>query len=134
MVINSEIFMKKILLYITIFTLLVFTACNKYLAKEPDNRAKLTDPQKVSELLGSAYPVANYMAFNEAMSDNAGDKGAGLADVTNRDPYYFENVHSRDEDSPDNYWSACYQAIASANEALQACNNAPNPADYQKQK
>ena len=125
---------RKILLYIAAGLLSVFQSCDKYLDKEPDNRAKLTDASKVGQLLGSSYPLANYMAFNEAMSDNAGDKGAGEAEVTNRDPYYFENVHSRDQDSPDNYWSACYEAIASANEALQACNNAANPADYQKQK
>lgn len=126
--------MRKILIYILFAMLQVLSACNKYLDKEPDNRAKLTDPKKVAQLLGSAYPLANYMAFNEAMSDNAGDKGAGEADVTNRDPYYFEDVHSVDQDSPDNYWSACYSAIAAANEALQACNNAPNPSDYENEK
>lgn len=125
---------NKTLLYLSVAVLLTLQSCNKYLEKEPDNRAKLTDPNKVSQLLGSAYPLANYMAFSEAMSDNAGDKGAGEADVTNRDPYFFENVHSPDQDSPDNYWNACYQAIAAANEALQACNSASNPADYQKQK
>lgn len=108
--------------------------CKKYLEKEPDNRAKLTDPKKVSQLLASAYPLGSYMAFNEAMSDNAGDKGSGNIDPTNRDPYYFENVSNSDQDSPDNYWFACYNAIASANEALVACNSAANPADYQSQK
>lgn len=108
--------------------------CKKYLEKEPDNRAKLTDPKKVAQLLASAYPLGSYMAFNEAMSDNAGDKGVGTIDPTNRDPYYFENVSNSDQDSPDNYWFACYNAIASANEALVACNNATNPADYQSQK
>ncbi len=124
----------KILLFVTVGLLLVLQSCNKYLEKEPDNRAKLTDPKKVSQLLGSAYPLASYMAFNEAMSDNAGDKGAGDAEVTNRDPYYFQDVHSIDQDSPDNYWNACYAAIAAANEALQACNNAPDPAAYTQQK
>ncbi|MBS1575999.1 MAG: RagB/SusD family nutrient uptake outer membrane protein [Bacteroidetes bacterium] len=108
--------------------------CKKYLEKEPDNRAKLTDPKKVAQLLASAYPLGSYMAFNEAMSDNAGDKGAGTIDPTNRDPYYYDNVSNSDQDSPDNYWFACYNAIASANEALVACNNASNPSDYQSQK
>jgi starch-binding outer membrane protein, SusD/RagB family len=126
--------MKKASLYITFGILFILSSCNKYLDKEPDNRAKLTNPKKVSELLGSAYPLANYMAFCEAMSDNVGDKGGGDIDPTNRDPYYFENVQSKDEDSPDRYWNACYAAIASANEALVACNKAANPADYQKQK
>lgn len=126
--------MKKSLLHTSLSLLLGLSACNKYLDKEPDNRAQLTDAKKVSQLLGTAYPLGNYMGFNEAMSDNADDKGGGDIDVTNRDPYFFENVKSFDTDSPDNYWTACYTAIASANQALEACNKAANPADYQHQK
>jgi hypothetical protein len=126
--------LNKFLLYIAIVVVLILQSCNKYLEKEPDNRARLTNAEKVAQLLGSAYPLASYYAFNEAMSDNAGDKGSGEADVTNRDPYYFENVQNQDQDSPDNYWSACYSAIAAANEALQACNKASNPGDYQNEK
>jgi hypothetical protein len=113
---------------------IVMSGCKKYLEKEPDNRAKLTDPKKVSQLLASAYPLGSYMAFNEAMSDNAGDKGIGTIDPTNRDPFYFETVSNQDQDSPDNYWFACYSAIAASNEALQACNNAPDTQNYRSQK
>lgn len=126
--------MKKILLYTAGCFLVTLTACNKYLEKEPDARAKLTDPNKVAQLLGSAYPLANYMAFNESMSDNAGDKGAGQTDPTNSNPYFFDNVPNSEQDAPDYYWNACYAAIASANEALVACNTAPNPEAYLKQK
>jgi hypothetical protein len=126
--------MKTKPIYFFLFVSILAGGCKKYLEKEPDNRAKLTDPKKVSQLLASAYPLGSYMAFNEAMSDNAGDKGAGGIDPTNRDPYYFENVSNSDQDSPDNYWYSCYNAIAAANEALVACNTATNPADYQNQK
>lgn len=126
--------MNKIIAY-TIFALLMTSAgCNKYLAKEPDNRAKLTDPQKVAQLLGTAYPQANYMAFNEALSDNATDKGAGDIDNTNLDPYFFNDVNNNAQDSPDGYWDACYAAIAAANEALKTCNEAPDPNNYRAQK
>jgi len=41
--------MKKTSLY-TILTIAISLAgCNKYLEKEPDNRAKLTDPKKVAQ-------------------------------------------------------------------------------------
>jgi len=126
--------MKTTALYLFICISLMMAGCKKYLEKEPDNRAKLTDPKKVSQLLASAYPLGSYMAFNEAMSDNAGDKGTGTIDPTNRDPYYFETVSNSDQDSPDNYWFACYNAIAACNEALQACNSAPDPENYQDQK
>lgn len=118
----------------SLLLLLLLSSCDKYLEKEPDNRARLTDPAKVSQLLASAYPLGNYMPFAEAMSDNAGDKGSGEADVTNSAPYAFENVPNTEQDSPDYYWHACYTAIASANEALEACKQAQNPGDYQSQR
>ena len=44
--------MKKIILYTGfIITASLVVGCKKYLEKEPDNRAKLTDPKKVSQLL-----------------------------------------------------------------------------------
>lgn len=129
-----SLFMKKSTLYTSLSFLMILAGCNKYLDKEPDNRAQLTDTKKVSEILGTAYPLGNYMGFNEAMSDNADDKGEGGTHPTNHDPYYFENVQNIEEDSPDFYWSACYSAIAAANQALEACNKAANPNDYQKQK
>jgi starch-binding outer membrane protein, SusD/RagB family len=124
----------KYIVNFSLLLLVLLSSCGKYLEKEPDNRAKLTDPTKVSQILVSAYPQANYMAFAEAMSDNAGDKGSGEADVTNSAPYAFQNVPNAEQDSPDNYWHACYTAIAAANEALEACNKATNPESYQHQK
>jgi hypothetical protein len=44
---------------------LLTTSCNKYLEKEPDARATLETPEKISQLLGTAYPQANYIPFNE---------------------------------------------------------------------
>ncbi|MGH2566361.1 MAG: RagB/SusD family nutrient uptake outer membrane protein, partial [Ginsengibacter sp.] len=61
--------MKKIFFYTFFCLLLVLgSGCNKFLEKEPDNRAKLDSPEKVSELLGTAYPQANYQPFAETMS------------------------------------------------------------------
>jgi starch-binding outer membrane protein, SusD/RagB family len=126
--------MKRIIVYLFVGLAITLGGCEKYLAKEPDNRAKLTDPGKVSQLLGSAYPLASYMAFTEAMSDVAGDKGEGSVQASSRDPFYFADVRADDQDSPDYYWNACYQAVAAANEALVACNTASKPDDYKKQK
>jgi hypothetical protein len=127
--------MNKILSYTLIIAAAgLVVGCKKYLEKEPDNRAKLTDPKKVAQLLGTAYPQASYLAFNEAMSDNANDKGQGQIDITNEDSYAFEDVQANDQDSPENYWNACYEAIAAANEALKTCNEAPDPQNYSAQK
>lgn len=126
--------MKKIIILITVVFCMALTACKKYLEKEPDNRARLTDPKKVSQLLASAYPQANYMSFAEAMTDNFDDKAQGEVEETIRNPYYYENVLNPFQDSPDYYWENCYKAIAAANQALEACNNAEDPALYSKQK
>jgi hypothetical protein len=127
--------MNKITLYpALICAMILAVGCKKFLEKEPDNRAKLTDPKKVSQLLGTAYPQASYLSFNEAMSDNARDKGQGQIDNTNSDSYHFKDVQVNDQDSPENYWNGCYEAIAAANEALKACNEAPDPQNYTAQK
>lgn len=126
--------MKNILIISVVSVGIALSGCKKYLEKEPDNRAKLTSPEKVAQLLGSAYPQANYMPFSELMSDNVSDKGAGEVEEVLRNPYYFENVQNPDQDSPDYYWNSCYEAIAAANQALQACETAPNRSDYAMQK
>ncbi len=126
--------MKRLVTCFLLSVCIGCAGCSKYLEKDPDNRSNLQDPKKVSQLLGTAYPLGSYMAFNEAMSDNAGDKGSGKIDPTNRDPYYFDNVQSPDQDSPDNYWNACYAAIAAANQALEAIHTADKPLNYLSQK
>jgi len=112
------------------------SSCKKYLETTPDLRAELNSTTKVSELLVTAYPHANYITFCEAMSDNADDKGlsAGGGDAVNRDPWKFDDVQSRDLDSPDNYWNGCYAAIAAANQALDAITKVSDPQNYAAQK
>ncbi|WP_090971677.1 RagB/SusD family nutrient uptake outer membrane protein [Parapedobacter composti] len=120
-------------------TFLVFFSvigCQKFLETPPDMRTVIDDPQKVSELLTSAYPRANYITFMESLSDNTGDKGpsAGAGTAVNRDPWMFQDVQNVSTDSPVNYWYACYRAIAAANQALKVIAEADNPADYVSQK
>jgi hypothetical protein len=124
--------MKKIPFY-TCFVLLL-AGCNKYLDKLPDNRGNLDSPEKISELLVTAYPQANYAPFCEAMSDNVSDIGFGVAGNANSDAYFWDDVRSADQDSPEYYWNACYKAIAAANQALDAIAKAPDPQSYRGQK
>jgi hypothetical protein len=124
--------MKKIPFY-TCFVILL-AGCSKYLDQLPDNRANLNTPEKVSELLVTAYPQANYATFCEAMSDNVSDIGFGVAGNANSDAYFWNDVRATDQDSPEYYWNACYKAIAAANQALDAIAKAPDPQSYQGQK
>ena len=132
--------MKKILLYIVLISLIGSTGCKKFLEKEPDNRTTPTSPEQVTQLLVTAYPKANYMGFAEAMSDNAEDKGSGGEGLdaesikVNRQSFLFQDVESRDLDSPDFYFHACYKAIAAANQALQIIDQASNKNDFTAQR
>jgi len=127
--------MKKLFFYTSFcFLLAISSGCNKFLEKEPDNRAKLDSPEKVSELLGTAYPEANYQPFAETMTDNVTDIGSGETDNTIHDPYFFIDTRENQQDSPEFYWYGCYAAIAAANQALETISKAANPADYSAQK
>ena len=129
--------MKKIILYTSLLLLIAaFSSCKKYLEKEPDNRATLNTPEKVSQLLGTAYPQGNYQAFAETMSDNVADIGTELGSAGNviHDPFYFIDTKENQQDSPEFYWYSCYVAIAAANQALKTISLAANPDDYSAQK
>jgi hypothetical protein len=128
--------MKSVRTTILISSCLVLTlsGCKKFLEHSPDNRASLVSPEQVSQLLGTAYPQANYMAFCESISDNVADKGIGGIDQTNSDVFFFKDVTYNQQDSPEFYWNACYTAIAAANQALKVCEDAPDPENYRAQK
>lgn len=126
----------KNLLYITVGSLLLFSSCEKFLSKIPDNRTTLDSPEAVSELLVSAYPEESYVHFTEVMSDNADDKGPGqyIAEYIPNDNAYIWNDNQYDEDSPVAYWNSCYKAIAHSNQALAAIEGAPDKENYRAQK
>ena len=109
--------------------LITFTGCNDYLDKIPDNRTELNSVEAVAELLTSAYPDASYMMFCETMSDNSGDKGNGGRHVQiNEEAYYWsETFSSTGQDTPEFYWNASYEAIASSNQALKAIEELGSP-------
>lgn len=133
--------MKRASFIILIFSIFSITGCNKFLEKEPDNRAKLNSPQKVAQLLSSAYPQSNYQAMGELSSDNVGDIGTNALEVPdwitlNSDLYlYKDNKGSgTNEDTPEGYWFGCYKAIAAANLALDAISQAPDQDNYKPYK
>lgn len=126
--------MKKLFLYSSISLVITLSACNKFLEKEPDNRAKLDSPEKVSQLLGTAYPQGNYQPFAETMTDNVTDIGNGQSDNTIHDPYFFIDTRENQQDSPEYFWYACYSAVAAANQALETISQAQDQSEYSAQK
>ncbi len=126
--------MKKYTTCFLLFSFIALAGCKKYLEQSPDNRTQLDSPEKVAQLLGTAYPQGNYITFAEAISDNVEDKGAGVVENVDMDPYYFQDVRDQAQDSPEFFWNACYSAIAASNLALEACGKAQDPENYQTQK
>lgn len=124
---------KHIIQLSAAFLVLGVTSCKKYLETPPDNRTTLDTPEKVAQLLGTAYPQANYMAFTESISDNVADKGVGGLDLTVLNPFMFQDVSDNQQDSPEFYWNACYSAIAAANQALQASRAASDTTQYKSE-
>jgi len=124
--------MKKIFIAILALSLFSNLGCKKFLEQSPDQRTQLNSVEKVSELLTSAYPEANYIAFTELSSDNAEDKGPGIGDEEREMvfPYYWKDNDNYTNDTPTNYWNASYTAIASANAALEAISKAPDQTAY----
>lgn len=131
--------MKKIF-FISIASLTVLSGCSKLLDKEPDNRTKLDSPEKISQLLGSAYPQQNYQPMAELSSDNVDDlltQDLGSQDWVRltTDLYRFQDNSgsATNEDTPEGYWFGCYRAIAACNLALTAIDKIA-PAEQAKYK
>jgi hypothetical protein len=109
------------------FLLFSSLSCSNFLDTLPDNRTQLDNATKISQLLVSAYPKANYSVLAELSSDNFVDNNAILPVNLSG----FERMHdeiyawqpvtsSTQEDSPSYVWEECYKSIAAANHALQA--------------
>lgn len=102
------------------------SSCNDFLDKMPDNRTTINTEEKVVQLLTSAYPQNSNIFVNEYMSDNVDDNGVNNP-YTNRfadQVYAWQDVTESDNESPESFYQACYRAIASANAALQAIDEA----------
>lgn len=119
----EEQYMKtnKILLALSA-GVLIFASCDKFLDVNPDNRAIVDTEEKIIRLLVSAYSNNDYYEIAELMSDNVDDMGSSNP-YTSRfveQVYYWEDVTEEDNGDPESIWSGAYNAIANANEALNA--------------
>ena len=98
------------------------TSCNDYLDELPDNRMELTSIDKVQKLLVTAYPVNAPIFVAEYSSDNVDNYGEGNPNTSRfvDQVYAWRDVTESNNESPENFWTAAYAAIASANLALEA--------------
>lgn len=128
--------MKKLLTYTSVCLMLLGNAsCSKYLEENPDNRAEITTVDQVAGLLVSAYPDRHYL-WNEEASDNSEDRTTKVSNEGQpyTDLYFWRDPEGNGNSTPAEYWIATYEAIASANYALEAIakNNFGAKADAYK--
>lgn len=122
--------MKKIITAFTAFALCAGTVgCNDYLDTMPDNRTQIDNLEKVEALLVSAYPFKSFAAIVEASCDGYVDHGSTFNGsqpneqiniTTERAFLWSEYPSAESSETTEQYWGACYAAIAAANIALQS--------------
>ncbi len=118
----NKSFFTKISILITGIAFL--TGCDNYLEENPDNRVELNTPEKAAQLLTNAYSGAAY-TFTEWMGDNV-TFTTGTTKLTEHVQLYeWEEVTSINQDTPSNFWTSTYDAIAHANEVLDVIDNLP---------
>ena len=98
-------------------------------------RQRLGLADKFAPLLVSAYPTKLPMLMGEMSSDNVMDNGAQFDDMLLQEQLYlWEDPTGNDDDSPYGLWEACYNAIASANQALEGMDALGNPDNVKAQR
>jgi tetratricopeptide (TPR) repeat protein len=114
--------MKKFL-PLLIISLVLCSSCNDFLDELPDNRTDVDNSDKIAKILVSAYPETSHTLIAEMYSDNIDDyKGPtnSLSDRFIEQVAMWKDVTELDNEDPQNVWTAHYQAIANANQALAA--------------
>lgn len=120
--------MKKIIIALSLLAATAgLNSCSEFLDQVPDNRTEIDNMDKVKALLVSAYPI-RYPEFLEFRCDGIVDHGATLRGTQPGSNMDFIRANFRWDDYPtiesstdqQQFWFACYSAIASANHAIDA--------------
>ena len=106
----------------------LFSSCT-FLDKMPDSRTELNRADKIERLLVTAYPTLMPMGFVEHRTDNVEDNGPKFEDsnLENHEGFYWESNSGTDWDTETNFWSTCYDAIMTANQALESIEELGSP-------
>lgn len=110
-------------------------SCSEFLDQVPDNRTEIDNMDKVKALLVSAYPE-RYPEFLEFRCDGIVDHGATYRGTQPASNYDFVRSNFRWDEYPtvesstdqQQFWFACYSAIAAANHAIDAIEKMNYPA------
>ena len=97
--------------------MIILAGCDPFLDVNPDNRVELDTPEKAAQLLTNAYSNAAY-TFTDWMSDNVKYTTGVTKLLEHNQAYLWEDITGINQDTPTNFWTATYDAIAHANEVL----------------
>ncbi|PWB25471.1 RagB/SusD family nutrient uptake outer membrane protein [Flavobacterium sp. HTF] len=126
--------MKNIKITLSLLILITLTSCDDFLSEVPDNRTQIDTPEKISELLVTAYPDRTYAVIAETMSDNVFDSEMAASNIDNAQSFNWEMQTQFGVDTEGDFWNSCYRAIAAANQALVAIDELGNPSSLNPQK
>jgi hypothetical protein len=113
---------------LAILSLAIAASCDKFLEENPDNRVELNSTEQAAQLLTNAYSNAAY-TFTEWMGDNVVFTTGTTKLPEHNQSYQWEDVTSINQDTPGNFWTATYDAIAHANEVLAVIKTLPGEHD-----
>ena len=106
------------------FLLLAYGSCDNFLEENPDNRVELNNTDKAAQLLTNAYSAASY-SFTEWMSDNV-EFTFGTTKLPEHDQaYVWDDFTGINQDTPSQFWTSTYDAIAHSNEVLAVIDDLP---------
>ena len=103
--------------FVVTSVILVLSGCDNFLEENPDNRVELNNPDKAAQLLTNAYSNAAY-TFTEWMSDNVAYTFGTTKLPEHDQAYSWQEFTGIDQDTPSQFWTSTYDAIAHANEVL----------------
>lgn len=126
--------MKNIKIILSLLVLTSIASCDEFLSETPDNRTQIDTPEKISELLVTAYPDASYMEIAETMSDNVFDSELSSSSLKNEQNYNWEMQTETDVDTQAKFWNESYKSIAAANQALVAIKELGDTPDLNPKK
>lgn len=115
--------LKSNILFLAL-TATVFSSCDDFLDVNPDDRAEVNSYDKVNSLLVSAYAGQSSDFILEMSSDNVTDNGTAYSSMVNQNAAYrWRDITTEGNDDPRSIWNNCYNAVATANEALKSIND-----------
>lgn len=110
---------RHINIYMALALCVGLASCNDFLDKTPDNRTSIDTEDKVVQILVNAYPSTSFNLFCEYLSDDVDEYENTYTNAFLDEIYQWKDPTETNNDSPQNFWSAAYDAATSANYALQ---------------